>query len=986
MMDHLSILHTLLLSLMTSLSFGEIAHYYIYEEDAPGTVIAVLSDHPMFNSTERPATNFRLMKQFNNSVIHVQESDGQLTIGETIDREKICRQSPNCILALDVISFSKDQLQLINVKLEVRDINDNRPHFPSSEMHVDISESSSVGTRFPLQIAIDEDIGTNSIQNYELSSNSHFAIDVLTRVDGVKYVDLVLIKELDRESTSAYTLELVAMDGGSPSLSGNTVVNVRVLDFNDNSPAFEKSAVIVDIMEDAPVGYILLDLNAEDPDEGSNGEIIYSFSPQVSPEVRQLFKIDSKSGGVTLEGRIDFEIKQTYEFDVQAQDLSPNPLTANCKIIVNVIDVNDNAPTISITPLTSVDKGIAYISESSAMNSFVALISTTDKDSGSNSQVHCTLYGHEHFKLKQAYDDSFMIVTTSGLDREKIAEYNLTLVAEDLGFPSLKTIKQYTIRVSDENDNAPQFTKQIYELSLLENNPAGAYITALTAKDPDFGLNCKVSYKLVDAKIMGQSLSTFVAIDAESGVLRAVRSLDYEKLKQLDFEVESSDNGELQLSTRTHVKIKIIDENDNAPVITFPFLDNGLAEVMLPVNAPQNYLVLQLKATDKDDGLNGKLIYSIVQDNQRLFTMNRENGELTLTRKIDSLQDKDLSIKIAVYDSGKPPLKCNVTITFILTDSFLSNVEVVIMQTSAQQHQMDLSIVFIAVLAGGCALILFAILFVACSCKNKSNNSKTDIEDQMMKEEGKDQLLSDTTKKTESSPSISHSESCQQSLNTESENCSLTSISDECKDLTRASQSSESAFLCPSSRWQCNSSSGSISVSSQIEHLSAKDSGKGDSGKGDSDFIDSDSDASGESGKKDCCITTQKQTSSTYIGNSSAYQNTESQFGDPSSKALYPGNFTMQYEKGYSMSYSLVPTYNSYQHHRIPNVHIPHYALKESYYHSNSIPDERMHRQCGRDLISRQTTLSPPRLSRRYQEKGYNPPLTLQPCEIATTF
>ncbi|XP_073526419.1 uncharacterized protein [Phyllobates terribilis] len=479
---------------------------------------------------------------------------------------------------------------------------------------------------------------------------------------------------------------------------------------------------------------------------------------------------------------------------------------------------------------------------------------------------------------------------------------------------------------------------------------------------------------------MGQSLSTFVSIDAESGVLRAVRSMDYEKLQQLDFEVEASDNGDPQLSSRTHVKVKIIDENDNMPVITFPYVDNGMAEVMLPINAPPNYLVLQFKATDKDDGLNGKLIYSIAQDNQKLFTMNRVTGELSLTRKIDSLQDNDLSIVIAVYDGGKPPLHCNTTIKFILTDSFPSNVEIVIMQTSAEeQHQMDLSIVFIGVLAGGCALLLFAILFVACSCKNKSSNSKVDIEDQRMKEEGKDQLLNSTTKETQSSSSISQSDSCQLSINTESEKCSLSSRTDECKDHPSASENSDSALLYQSSRWQRDNSSRSISINSQTEQLSAKDSGKGDS-----DFNDSDSDASGESGKKDRSITTQKEIGSTYIGNSLTSENAESH---PSNKALYPGNFTMQYEKGYSMSYSLVPTYyNTYHHHRLPNVHIPHYTPKDSYYYNNSMPDGRMHGQCERDLASRQTTRSPARPSRRHQESNYYPPITLQPCEIATTF
>ncbi|XP_073474007.1 protocadherin-8-like [Aquarana catesbeiana] len=983
MFEFFKVLPALLLGLMTSLSSAEFVHYYIYEEEAPGTVIAVLSEHPLFNSTDQLESNFHLMKQYNNSIIQLQDSDGQLSIGEKIDREQICRQTLNCILALDVVSFSKDQIKLMNVKVEVRDINDNRPHFPSSEIHVDISESLAVGARIPLQIAIDEDIGENSIQNYELSDNSHFKIDVKTRTDGVKYANLVLLKELDRERQSAYTLTLVAMDGGSPSLSGSAVVNVRVLDFNDNSPVFEKSAVTVDMMEDAPAGYLLLDLNADDLDEGANGEIIYSFSPQVSPEVRQLFHVDPKSGGITLEGKVDYESRQTYEFDIQAQDLSPNPLTATCKITVHIIDANDNAPAITITPLTTVNKGIAYITEGAAKDSFVALIGTTDRDSGLNGQVHCTLYGHEHFKLKQAYEDSFMIVTTSPLDREKIAEYNLTIVAEDLGFPSLKTIKQYTVRLIDENDNVPEFTKQIYEASIWENNAPGTYITTVMAKDTDFGLNGKISYRLVDAKILGQSLSTFVAIDTDSGMLRAVRSLDYEMLKQLDLEIEAIDNGTPQLTARTQLRIKIIDVNDNAPVITFPLVDNGSAEVMLPIHAPQNYLVLQVKATDKDEGVNSQLFFAIQEDNQKLFAINKVTGELSLTRKIDSLQDKDLCIVIAVHDNGRPSMYSNTTIKFTFTESFPSNVEIVIMQSSAEsQHQMDLSIIFIAVLSGGCALLLIAILFVACSCKRKSANSKTDVEEQRIREV-KDQLLNSTSspKESLSSSTLSQSESCHLSINTESEGCSASSSTDLVKDLQTESNSSDSDPLYHSSRFCRDISTGSISGKSQTERLSAKDSGKGDS-----DFNDSDSDTSGEGVKRDTGLPIHKQPCYPYTGTSGTLRGPVHPVSHHSNKVPYPGNATMQYEKGYEMSYSLVPTYyNTYHNSRIPNVPVTSYTIKDSYY-VNSVQDKRITGQCEQDWLNRKAMLSPPRVSRTYHRSNYNTEISLQPCEIATTF
>ncbi|XP_068121338.1 protocadherin-8-like [Hyperolius riggenbachi] len=977
MMGCLRTLPILLLTAMTSLTCAETANFYIYEEEAPGTVIAILSEYSMINSTDELQSNFRLMKQYNSSIIHVQDGDGQLSTGEKIDREQICRQNLNCILALDVVSFSKDQLKLINVKIEVRDINDNIPHFPTSEMHVEISESSPIGTRIPLQIAIDEDIGVNAVQSYELSSNNHFSIDVQTRADGVKYADLILMKELDREHQSTYNLELVALDGGSPSLSGSAMVYVHVLDFNDNRPMFEKSAVTVDMMEDAPVGYFLLDLSAADPDEGANGEIVYSFSPQASPEIRQLFRIDAKSGSLTLESKVDYETRQTYEFIIQAQDLSPIPLTATCKITVQIIDANDNAPAITVTPLTTVNKGIAYITEGAAKDSFVALISTTDKDSGLNGKVHCILYGHEHFKLKQAYEDSFMIVTTSSLDRESIAEYNLTIVAEDLGFPSLKTIKQYTVRLIDENDNAPEFSKQIYEVTVQENNAPGAYITTVLAKDPDFGPNGKVSYRLVDSKILGQSLSTFVAIDSDSGVLRAVRALDYEKLKQLDFEIEASDNGTPQLTTKTQVKIAINDVNDHAPMITFPLLENGSAEVMLPVHAPQNYLILQFKAIDEDEGMNAQIFYSIQQNNQNVFAINKATGELSLTRKIDALDDKDLSIVIVVQDNGRPTMCSNATITFILTESLPSSVQIVILQSSAEdEYQMDLSIIFIAVLAGGCALLLFAILFVACSCKKKCANSKTDVEEQMTVE-AKGHLLNskDQAKETMSTSSMSQSESCQLSINTESEDCSVSSNSDLGKQLHLASNSSDSDPLCHSARWQRDTSTGSISGSSQVERLSAKDSGKGDS-----DFNDSDSDTSGEGVKKDSGLPIHKQPCSPYTGTSGGYRGVEYPSSHPSNKALYSGNATMQYERGYTMSYSLVPTYYStYYHSRPPSVPVNHF-------HINNMQHENMSRQYEWDSVTQKIALSPPRVSRRYEDSNYNTEIKLKPCEIATTF
>ncbi|KAM8977498.1 protocadherin-8 [Pelodytes ibericus] len=845
--------------------------YRTYEEDEPGTVIGTLAEDMHLNIPGEGS--FRLMKQFNSSLIHVRASDGQLSIGERIDREQICKQSLNCILALDVVSFSKEQFKLIHVEVEVRDINDNSPHFPSDEIPVEVSESASVGTRIPLEIAMDEDVGSNSIQSFQISVNSHFSIDVQTRADGVKYADLVLMKELDRESQSSYTLELVAMDGGSPSRSGSAVVNVRVMDFNDNSPVFERSSESVDLVEDAPIGYLLLDLNAVDPDEGVNGEIVYGFSPQVSQEVRQLFKIDPKSGRLTLEGQVDFETKQTYEFDVQAQDLGPNPLTATCKVIVHIIDVNDNAPAISITPLTSISSGVAYITEAAAKDSFVALISTTDRDSGSNGQVHCTLYGHDHFKLQQAYEDSFMIVTTSPLDREKIAEYNLTVVAEDLGSPPFKTIKQYTIRVSDENDNAPVFAKPVYEVSVLENNAPGAYITTVVARDPDLGHNGKVIYRLVDTEIMGAPISTYVSLDPATGAIYALRTFNYEILKQLDLRIQASDGGSPQLTSSAIIKVRMVDQNDNAPVIINPVLSNGSAEVGIPSRAPHGYLVTQIKAKDADEGVNAELTFSLAEEGRNIFTVNKVSGEIFLTADVTEELGQIFRTIVTVTDSGRPPLSTTATVSFVVTAA-TPPVNHEVMQPSSWEEKVshwDIPLIVIIVLAGSCTLLLAAIITIATTCnkrrrENKADNkNQRDISELEKGEQDDDELIdsqkgnlfdarpfpSTTTTTTPNSPPFTGTEAAATPEVTSAEDNFGASLYDSQKRLRTTNN--ENYAQAPGygkdtgptvTVWKGHSFN-TISIR-EAEKFSGKDSGKGDS-----DFNDSDSDISGDALKKD---------------------------------------------------------------------------------------------------------------------------------------
>ncbi|XP_068197182.1 protocadherin-8-like [Antennarius striatus] len=722
---------------------GKTVKYQTCEEDAPGTVIGNLAKDV---SPSPPAggsrSSFRMMKQFNSSFVRLREGDGQLTVGERIDRERLCRRAARCLLAFDVIRFSREgggEFQLLHVEVEVRDINDHPPEFPRKEWSLELSENTAVGARVPLDSAVDDDVGANYIQTYRLSADPHFTVDVLSRADGVKYAELVLMKELDRETQGAHTLELVAADGGTPSRSGTTRVHVKVRDYNDNSPVFERNSVSVDVREDAPVGALLLQLRAEDPDEGPNGEVVFGFGEQVPEEVRRLFRVDRKSGRLTLGGPLDFELKTTYELHVTATDLGPSPAPSTCKVVVQVRDVNDNPPEVSITPMTSITAGVAYVTEAAARESFVALVSTADRDAGANGQVRCSLHGHAHFRLQQAYEDSFMIVSTGPLDREDIPEYNLTVVAEDLGAPPLRTVTRYTIRLTDVNDNPPVFGQPLYEVSVPENNAPGALIATVGARDADTGANGEVSYRLADTPPpSGPPVSTFVSLDPATGALYALRSFNYEVTKHLELRVTATDGGAPPLSGSAAVRLRIVDRNDNVPVVTRPALVNGSADVPLPRDAPSGYVVTRVEARDADEGVNAQLTFGLAPGGPSLFSVDTDTGELRLNRALSGDVHEPLRVTVTVTDNGTPALSSSAVLRVLIVAGPPPGHRAAARPPGSAGGEArappggawDLSVVIIVVLAGSCALLLLAIVLIATSCNRRARDKTGDDGDE----------------------------------------------------------------------------------------------------------------------------------------------------------------------------------------------------------------------------------------------------------------
>ncbi|XP_067842542.1 protocadherin-8-like [Heptranchias perlo] len=848
------------------------AKYSTYEEEYPSTVIGNLAADLQLNAASDAPSGFRLMQKSNSSLVEVGESDGQLTVGGRVDREQLCQDKEPCLIVFDVVNFSREKFVLIHVEIEVRDINDNAPEFPNPEMSVEISESSALGTRVPLDVAIDADVGANYLQNYRLSPNRHFGLEVQTRTDGVKYAELVLVEALDRETEAHFTLELAAQDGGTPSRTGAAKVHVRVLDWNDNSPAFEQSSFLVELDEDAPLGSLLLDLDAVDPDEGLNGEVVYGFSPHLATDVRRLFRLDAQSGRLTLEGPVDHESRTSFELDVQAQDLGANPTPTGCKVTVRILDVNDNAPEITITPMASTGSGLAYITEAAAKGSFVALVSTSDRDSGANGRVSCTLYGHEHFKLRPAYGSSHMIITAAALDREQAAEYNLTVVAEDLGPAPYKTIRPYTIRVGDENDNAPSFSRSVYRVSVLENNEPGAYIATVIARDPDLGYNGRVTYRLLDPG------SALASVDPATGAIYALRPFDRESLRETELRLQATDGGSPPLSSSAIVSLRIADRNDNAPVVTQPLPSNSSADVItLPGDAPSGYLATRVRARDADEGVNARLSYRIVSGEQAgLFTIDKDTGEIYLGRPLarQPLGPGPLRLIVAVSDSGRPALSATVTLNFVVAAA------------AAEppggrgllgpgKRPWDTSFVVILVLAGGCAALLMAIVGVAATCNRGGKTGKCVKNSPVPKVHGHLSPLEDGRRKEDDAEPARSSEL--EVVDLRSNSSPLPARNELEVDGTPSSENMKEGVCLLEADHKVTGTNGESFMSEPglnheifravVIHQDRKTpthpgqdvfSGK-DSGKGDSDFNDSDSDISGDGVRKGNTTIDQRQ-------------------------------------------------------------------------------------------------------------------------------
>ncbi|XP_030621291.1 protocadherin beta-15-like [Chanos chanos] len=656
----LSVLTLGFCSLVVHTANGDV-NYSFPEEMKRGSVIGNIARDLGLDVSSLSVRKARIDTEGNDKCYcDINLTTGELTIAERMDREGLCGKKALCVVKCELVM--ENPLELHRLNLLVEDINDNSPQFKKDIIKLEIGENAAKGTKFPLDEATDADVGQNSIQHYALKENGHFVLIVQSNAFGAKYAELVLDKELDREQQQKVTLILTAADGGTPQRSGTVAIHITVQDANDNAPIFTQALYEVRLPENSPLGAVVVKVSATDADDGANGEVTYEFG-NISEEKMKIFSLDCQTGEVRVTGPVDFEYESTYELRIQAKDGAG--LTSYATLIIEITDVNDNAPVIDVKSLNS------PVSEDALPGKEVGIITMQDRDSGNNGRVRCYVQQNVPFKLVPSIKNYYSLVTTAELDREVVSDYNITITATDEGFPPLSSSKHIQLSIADINDNPPAFEKQSYSSRVTENNKLGSSLCSVIATDPDWRQNGTVFYSLSPGEVNGQPVSSFISINGDTGVIHAVRSFDYEQFKSFQVLILARDSGSPPLSSNATVTVFIIDENDNSPQILYPSLEaNSYMTEMVPRAAHGGSVVSKVVAVDADSGQNAWLSYHIVKASDAgLFTIGVHSGEIRTQRDISESDNMRHNLVVSVRDNGQPSLTATCTMYLLIADN-----------------------------------------------------------------------------------------------------------------------------------------------------------------------------------------------------------------------------------------------------------------------------------------------------------------------------
>lgn len=580
--------------------------------------------------------------------------DLRLILKKRLDRETEAFHS------LTVVAFdggNPAKSGRLNIQIRVLDSNDNNPRFTNETYEVYIYENLSVDTIVSQVKAVDADSGVNAYVKYRFSRSTMVAYNNLFHIDNTTGV--IHVKSLiDREVKDTYTLDIVAEDNGVDPLAAYARVIVHVRDINDHAPEITVNALTssghAQVPEDAPVGTFVAHIAVSDPDDGVNGEFLCLLE-STHFELQSLYTGEYK---VVTSQMFDLKVQSEYHLNLVCTDEGELPQVGTKHIAVTVLDVNDHCPEFSQ------DIYLATVWENEELQSHVTRIDATDADGGANGMVRFAVYprGHEG-NLVVINPTSGVIQTNYVFDHEREQTYEFLVVASDLGDPACSSTATLSLSIADVNDEHPVFARRSYEFGTFENQPLGTEIGTVVAYDKDSAPFNKITYSFEE----NMGTSDMFRVDPDTGRITSSVFLDTEVRSTYSLVLLAANpNSEATLAGSTHILIRVVDRNDNAPIVDFPVIQNHTFEIESVTVV--GHTITTIKAHDPDMGLNAVLQYSIADGNEEeTFIINPHSGALSINKDLTSYGDWLFSLTVLVQDSGSPQLSNSVNVNIFVS-------------------------------------------------------------------------------------------------------------------------------------------------------------------------------------------------------------------------------------------------------------------------------------------------------------------------------
>ncbi|XP_072190602.1 protocadherin-7 isoform X8 [Excalfactoria chinensis] len=679
------------------------------------------------------------------------EKQPQLIVKGALDREQ--RDSYELSLRVRDGGEPARSSQAI-LRVLITDVNDNSPRFEKSVYEADLAENSSPGTPILQLRAADLDVGVNGQIEYVFGAATE-SVRRLLRLDETSGW-LSVLHRIDREEVNQLRFTVMARDRGQPPKTDKATVVLNIRDENDNVPTIDirkigriplrdgVASVAEDVLVDTPIALV----QVSDRDQGENGVVTCTVVGDVPFQLKPASEGEGEPQNkrkyfLHTSAPLDYEAVRDYNVVIVAVDSGSPSLSSNNSLLVRVADTNDNPPVFGQAVLE------VSFPENNLPGERVATVVATDADSGKNAEL---TYSLEPSPLSsESPSGIFSIDPDSGdvsvqvvLDREQRDTYEFQVTARDKGVPSLQGSTMVVVRVADRNDNEPRFMQDVFTFYVKENLQPNSPVGMVTVMDFDKGRNAELSLSIQPSE-HDQETGIF-SIENDTGTIYSTVSFDREQQTSYTFKVKAVDGGEPSRSATATVSLFVMDENDNAPTVTFP---SNSSYTVLPPSSNMRTVVATVVATDADTGLNADLNYSIVGGNPfKLFEIDPASGVVSLVGKLAPKHYGLHRLVVQVNDSGQPPQSTTALLHVFVNES-LSNATVVENQVARSLHtplaqdiagdpsyelsKQRLSIV-IGVVAGIMTVILLILVVVmARYCRSKGKHGyeagKKDHED-----------------------------------------------------------------------------------------------------------------------------------------------------------------------------------------------------------------------------------------------------------------